>query len=67
MMPGSISLQHPLATFAGWLNRQQSQAIEYLVDENRVLKEQLGGRRLRLTTNVGDSRPRHSGEDSLDK
>lgn len=38
-----------LATFAGWVNRHQAQVIEYLVEENRVLKEQLGRRRLRLT------------------
>jgi hypothetical protein len=42
-------LQLLLATFAGWVNRHQAQVIEYLVEENRVLKEQLGGRRLRIT------------------
>jgi putative transposase len=34
---------------AGWVNRGQQQVIEYLIEENRVLREQLGGRRLRLT------------------
>jgi len=48
-MPGLFPLQLPLATFAGWVNRHQAEVIEYLVEENRVLKEQLGGRRLRLT------------------
>ena len=38
-----------LVTLAGWINRHQQQVIEYLVEENRVLKEQLKGRRLRLT------------------
>ncbi len=42
-------LQWLLLTFSGWVNRRQQQVIEYLVEENRVLKEQLGGRRLRLT------------------
>ena len=42
-------LQLLLATFAGWVNRHEAQAIEYLVEENRVLKEQMRGRRLRLT------------------
>ena len=42
-------LQLLLVTFAGWANRHQAQAIDYLVEENRVLKEQLGGKRLRLT------------------
>jgi putative transposase len=33
---------------AGWMNQQQQFAMEYLREENRVLKEQLGCRRLRL-------------------
>ncbi len=33
---------------AGWVNRHQQHVVEYLAEENRVLKEQLGGRRLRL-------------------
>lgn len=35
--------------FAGWINRRQLQMIEYLQEENRVLKERLGGRRVRFT------------------
>ncbi len=35
--------------FAGWVNRRQLNVIEYLKEENIVLREQLGGRRLRLT------------------
>ena len=43
-------LWHFLAlTFAGWVNRSQQDAIEYLKEENRVLREQLGARRLRFT------------------
>jgi len=42
-------LQVLLVTLAGWVNRHQQHVIEYLVEENRVLKEQLKGRRLRLT------------------
>lgn len=38
-----------LIAVAGWMNEQQQQAIEYLREENKVLREQLGGRRLRLT------------------
>jgi putative transposase len=34
---------------AGWITRQQEAFIEYLREENRVLKQQLGRRRLRLT------------------
>src|SRR4051795_6912809 len=40
-----------LIAVAGWMNQQQLQMIEYLREENRVLREQLGGRRLRLTDN----------------
>ncbi len=48
-MPHFFPLQLPLATFAGWVNCEQAQVVAYLVEENRVLKEQLGGRRPRLT------------------
>jgi putative transposase len=49
-MPADLSpLRLLLVTPAGWVNRHQQQVIEYLVEENRVLKEQLTGRRLRLT------------------
>src|ERR1700686_3087633 len=37
-----------LITVAGWMNQRQLQMIDYLLEENRVLREQLGGRRLRL-------------------
>ena len=42
-------LQVLLAGLAGWLNRHQQDVIAYLVEENRVLKEQLKGKRLRLS------------------
>jgi transposase len=48
-MPDIFPLQFFLATFAGWVNRHQALAIDYLIEENRVLKEQLGNKRLRLT------------------
>jgi hypothetical protein len=31
------------------VNRQRNRVVEYLLEENRVLREQLGGRRLHLT------------------
>jgi len=34
---------------AGWLNRQQQVVIDYLMEENRFLREQLEGQRLRFT------------------
>jgi hypothetical protein len=39
-----------LIAVAGWMNQRQLQVIDYLREENRVLREQLGGRRLRLNT-----------------
>jgi len=46
-------LPHPLrflvVALAGWINQQQREVIEYLQTENRVLREQLGPRRLRFT------------------
>ena len=38
-----------LITVAGWMNQRQLHVIEYLREENRVLREQLGDRHLRLT------------------
>src|SRR5215469_7434844 len=37
-----------LISLAGWLNQQQQDVIDYLQEENRVLREQLGGKRLRF-------------------
>src|SRR5215469_13062326 len=37
-----------LISLAGWLNQQQLDVIDYLQEENRVLCEQLGGKRLRF-------------------
>jgi len=45
----SHSLQFLVFTMAGWLNRQQQDLINYLREENRVLREQLGSKPLRLT------------------
>ena len=50
----TIHLQLLLATFAGWIGCQQAVVIAYLIEENRVLKEQLesGGRRLRFVLSL---------------
>ncbi|HEV8417277.1 MAG TPA: hypothetical protein VGQ43_00880, partial [Candidatus Udaeobacter sp.] len=42
-------LQFLLMAMAGWINQRQQQVIEYLQEENRVLREQTGQRRLRFT------------------
>ena len=49
MIPVSHPLQFLLVALAGWINQQQREVIEYLQAENRVLREQLGSRRLRFT------------------
>jgi hypothetical protein len=55
--------QHPLKvlvpTIAGLLNHRQQQIFEYLIEENRVLREQIGGRRPGLTD---DQRRRLAGK-----
>ena len=38
-------LQFLLLVFAGWVNRHQAEVVAYLQEENRVLREPLGGRR----------------------
>ena len=42
-MPTTTPLHFLLLTFAGWVNRQQRGVVEYLREENRVLREQLDG------------------------
>ena len=49
-MTNAIQPFHLLVTaLAGWLNRQQQAVIDYLIEENRFLKDQLEGQRLRFT------------------
>jgi putative transposase len=38
-----------VACIAGWMNQHQHYVINYLIEENRVLREQIGNRRLRFT------------------
>jgi hypothetical protein len=45
----ALPLQFLMLIFAGWVNRHQQDVIEYLQEENRALREQLGGKRLRFT------------------
>ena len=40
-----LPLQFLMLTVAGWVNRHQQEVIDYLQEENRVLREQLGGKR----------------------
>ena len=45
----ALPLQVLMLIFAGWVNRHQQDVIEYLQEENRALRDQLGGKRLRFT------------------
>jgi hypothetical protein len=42
-------LQLLLLAMTGWLDRREREALAYLIEENRVLRRQIGGRRLQLT------------------
>jgi hypothetical protein len=43
------AFQMLLLTLTSWLNQREREVLAYLIEENRVLRRQLGGRRLRLT------------------
>jgi transposase len=45
----TLQLQFLMSFFAGWVNRSQQDVIEYLEEENRILREQMDGRRLLFT------------------
>ena len=49
MVPVSCPLRFVLVALAGWVNQQQRDVIDYLQEENRALREQLGPGRLRFT------------------
>ena len=55
MRPAPDPFRLLLISLAGWLNRQQQAVLDYLQEENRVLREQLGGKRLRFS----DDQRRH--------
>jgi hypothetical protein len=38
-----------LVSLSGWMNQHQQHVIHYLMEENRVLREQIGNRRMRFT------------------
>ena len=43
------AVQLLLLVLTGWLDRREREALAYLIEENRLLRRQLGARRLRLT------------------
>jgi len=38
-----------VVSLAGWMNQHQQYVIHYLIEENRVLREQIGNRRMRFS------------------
>src|SRR5215467_10464577 len=38
-----------VVSLASWMNQHQQHVIQYLIEENRVLREQIGNRRMRFT------------------
>jgi putative transposase len=45
----TAALQMVLCVLTGWLDRREREAVAYLIEETRLLRRQLGTRRLRLT------------------
>lgn len=48
MRPSLDPFRFLVTAIAGWANQQQQDSIEYLREENRVLREQLKGKRIRF-------------------
>jgi hypothetical protein len=42
---GTVAVRFLVVWMAGWVNSRQLEVIDFLREENRVLREQLGGRR----------------------
>ena len=59
----TLPFQFLVAALAGWVDRGQQDVIEYLQEENRVLREHLGGRSPLFTD--GSNRPQHTAEHSV--
>jgi transposase InsO family protein len=48
MVASRFPLQHLIAAFGLWMNRQQQDVIDYLQEENLLLKAKLGGRKIQF-------------------
>ncbi|MFP8871189.1 MAG: hypothetical protein VCB43_07085 [Myxococcota bacterium] len=48
MLAETYSVHAHLMTLSGFVNHHQADIVAFLVEENRILKEQMGGRKLRL-------------------
>jgi len=60
--PAMPPILHALALIlAGWVNRHQQRILDFLLEENRILRRQLGKRRLRLSDDERRRAPTSSG------
>ena len=41
-MNDPVALQIVVGVLTGWLDRREREAVEYLIEENRLLRRQLG-------------------------
>ena len=57
---GTEAVRFLIVWVAGWINSRQLEVIDSLREENRVLREQLGGRQLRFTERPAAT-PGHQG------
>ena len=48
-MVDAVFLRILLAALVGWRDSRQQEALAYLIEENRILRSQLHGRRVRLS------------------
>ena len=49
MRPALDPFSFLVISIAGWMNQHQQHVIDYLIEENRVLREQIRNRRLRFS------------------
>ena len=49
MQPRLDPLSFLIVSLSGWMNQHQQDVIDYLMEENRVLREQMGNRRMRFS------------------
>ena len=48
-MPTLDPFSFLVVSLSGWMNQHQQHVIHYLMEENRVLREQIGNRRMRFS------------------
>jgi hypothetical protein len=62
---GTEAVRFLVLWMAGWINSRQLEVIDFLREENRVLREQLVGRRLRFTDDQRRRWPSRAGSSAV--